>query len=54
MQLRDLSDCWTKQEVDVEDIVFTCTTEVEEKCEDKTSGFTTNTSASNSLEKCAL
>merc|ERR1712080_442737 len=31
------SECWTKQEVhDVEDDVVTCTTEVEEKCEDET------------------
>merc|ERR1711981_1505269 len=38
------SECWTKQEVhDVEDDVVECTTEVEEKCEDETSGYTTNT-----------
>merc|ERR1711890_215081 len=41
------SECWTKQEVhDVEDDVVTCTTEVEEKCEDETSGYTTNTKCS--------
>merc|ERR1711863_176165 len=35
------SECWTKQEVhDVEDDVVECTTEVEEKCEDETSGCT--------------
>merc|ERR1712180_368849 len=35
------SECWTKQEVhDVEDDVVTCATEVEEKCEDETSGYT--------------
>merc|ERR1712180_58708 len=35
------SECWTKQEVhDVEDDVVTCATEVEEKCEDETSGCT--------------
>merc|ERR1712037_330681 len=38
---------WTKQEVhDVEDDVVECTTEVEEKCEDETSGYTTNTKCS--------
>merc|ERR1712210_335111 len=38
------SECWTKQEVhDVEDDVVECATEVEEKCEDETSGYTTNT-----------
>merc|ERR1712226_1544121 len=38
------SECWTKQEVhDVEDDVVECTTEVEEKCEDETSGYTPNT-----------
>ena len=38
------SECWTKQEVhDVEDDVVECKTEVEEKCEDNTSGYTTNT-----------
>merc|ERR1712184_209572 len=41
------SECWTKQEVhDVEDDVVECTTEVEEKCEDETSGYTPNTSCS--------
>merc|ERR1712003_189909 len=36
------SECWTKQEVhDVEDDVVECRTEVEEKCEDETSGCTT-------------
>jgi len=41
------SECWTKQEVhDVEDDVVSCTTEVEEKCEDETSGYTTNTRCS--------
>merc|ERR1712179_732875 len=38
------SECWTKQEVhDVEDDVVECKTEVEEKCEDETSGYTTTT-----------
>merc|ERR1712066_568119 len=41
------SECWTKQEVhDVEDDVVSCETVVEEKCEDKTSGYTTNTKCS--------
>merc|ERR1711934_2103 len=41
------SECWTKQEVhDVEDDVVECATEVEEKCEDETSGYTTNTKCS--------
>merc|ERR1711937_128327 len=41
------SECWTKQEVhDVEDDVVECKTEVEEKCEDETSGYTTNTKCS--------
>merc|ERR1712142_317198 len=41
------SECWTKQEVhDVEDDVVSCATEVEEKCEDETSGYTTNTKCS--------
>merc|ERR1712172_307378 len=41
------SECWTKQEVhDVEDDVVECRTEVEEKCEDETSGYTTNTKCS--------
>merc|ERR1712133_334275 len=40
------SECWTKQEVHVEDDVVECTTEVEEKCEDETSGYTTNTKCS--------
>merc|ERR1739838_1296442 len=40
------SECWTKQEVhDVDDVV-SCVTEVEEKCEDETSGYTTNTKCS--------
>jgi len=38
------SECWTKQEVhDVQDDVVACETVVEEKCEDETSGYTTNT-----------
>ena len=32
--------------VQVEDDVVECTTEVEEKCEDETSGYTTNTKCS--------
>merc|ERR1712128_188472 len=41
------SECWTKQEVhEVEDDVVERTTEVEEKCEDETSGYTTNTKCS--------
>merc|ERR1712128_311520 len=41
------SECWTKQEVhDVEDDLVECTTVVEEKCEDETSGYTTNTKCS--------
>ena len=41
------SECWTKQEVhDVQDDVVDCTTEVEEKCEDSTSGYTTSTQCS--------
>ena len=41
------SECWTKQEVhDVEDDVVECETIVEEKCEDETSGYTTNTKCS--------
>merc|ERR1712106_1068807 len=41
------SECWTKQEVhDVEDDVVACVTEVGEKCEDETSGYTTNTKCS--------
>merc|ERR1712010_93145 len=41
------SECWTKQEVhDVEDDVVECTTEVEETCEDNTSGYTTSTKCS--------
>merc|ERR1712018_783896 len=41
------SECWTKQEVhDVEDDVVECETVVEEKCEDETSGYTTNTKCS--------
>merc|ERR1712073_177281 len=41
------SECWTKQEVhDVEDDVVTCETIYEEKCEDETSGYTTNTKCS--------
>ena len=41
------SECWTKQEVhEVEDVVVECRTEVEEKCEDETSGYTTNTKCS--------
>merc|ERR1712142_91399 len=38
------SECWTKQEVhDVQDDIVACETVVEEKCEDETSGYTTNT-----------
>ena len=41
------SECWTKQEVhEVEDDVVECETVVEEKCEDETSGYTTNTRCS--------
>merc|ERR1712013_819331 len=41
------SEYWTKQEEhDVEDDVVECKTEVEEKCEDETSGYTTNTKCS--------
>jgi len=41
------SECWTKQEVhDVEDDVVSCETVVDEKCEDETSGYTTNTKCS--------
>ena len=41
------SECWTKQEVhDVEDDVVECRTDIEEKCEDETSGYTTNTKCS--------
>merc|ERR1719508_5262 len=41
------SECWTKQEVhDVEDDVVSCTTVNDEKCEDETSGYTTNTKCS--------
>jgi len=41
------SECWTKQEVhDVEDDVVDCTTQIEEKCEDQTSGYTTDTKCS--------
>jgi len=41
------SECWTKQEVhDVEDDVVSCETIVDEKCEDETSGYTTNTKCS--------
>merc|ERR1712106_36197 len=41
------SECWTKQEVhDVEDDVVECETVIEEKCEDETSGYTTNTKCS--------
>merc|ERR1712032_1153261 len=49
------SECWTKQEVhDVEDDVVECTIEVEEKCEDETSGYTTNTKCSKEpRELCA-
>jgi len=39
--------CWKKKEVhDVEDDVVECKTEVEEKCEDETSGYTTKTKCS--------
>merc|ERR1711963_1020832 len=41
------SECWTKQEIhDVQDDVVECKTVVEEKCEDETSGYTTNTKCS--------
>jgi len=41
------SECWTKQEVhDVVDDVVSCETIVDEKCEDETSGYTTNTKCS--------
>merc|ERR1712025_1054168 len=41
------SECWTKQEThNVEDDVVSCETVVEEKCEDETSGYTTNTKCS--------
>jgi len=41
------SECWTKQEVhDVTDDVVKCETVVEERCEDETSGYTTNTKCS--------
>jgi len=41
------SECWTKQEEhDVEDDVVECETVYEEKCEDETSGYTTNTKCS--------
>merc|ERR1712201_64805 len=50
------SECWTKQEVhEVEDDVVECKTEVEEKCEDETSGYTTNTKCSKwPKEVCAV
>merc|ERR1712200_44808 len=42
------SECWTKQEIhEVEDDVVECKTVVEEKCEDETSGYTTNTNCKN-------
>merc|ERR1711990_1180272 len=41
------SECWTKQEEhDVEDDIVSCETVVDEKCEDETSGYTTNTKCS--------
>ena len=41
------SECETLQEEhDVEDDVVSCETVVEEKCEDETSGYTTNTKCS--------
>merc|ERR1712098_434387 len=41
------SECWTKQEVhEVDDDVVECETVIEEKCEDETSGYTTNTRCS--------
>merc|ERR1712240_143631 len=41
------SECWTKQEEhDVEDDVVTCETIQDEKCEDETSGYTTQTKCS--------
>jgi len=41
------SECWTKQEIhDVVDDVVACETVVEEKCQDETSGYTTNTKCS--------
>merc|ERR1711990_37417 len=41
------SECWTKnEEHEVEDDVVDCETVVDEKCEDETSGYTTNTKCS--------
>jgi len=41
------SECWTKQEEhDVTDDVVSCTTVVDEKCDDETSGYTTFTKCS--------
>merc|ERR1719145_140971 len=41
------SECWTKQEVhDVQDDVVECETQIEEKCNDNTSGYTTTTDCS--------
>ena len=50
------SECETLQEEhDVEDDVVSCETVLEEKCEDETSGYTTNTKCSNwPREECAL
>ena len=40
-------ECWTKhEEHDYEVDVIACVTEVEEMCEDETSGYTTNTKCS--------
>jgi len=50
------SECWTKQEEhDVEDDVVSCETVYEEKCEDETSGYTTNTKCTKwPREVCAV
>merc|ERR1712055_1184278 len=49
------SECWTKQEVhDVQDDVVDCETQIEEKCADNTSGYTTTTGCSKEpRELCA-
>merc|ERR1719204_1493568 len=49
------SECWTKQEVhDVQDDVVECETQIEEKCNDNTSGYTTTTDCSKEpRELCA-
>jgi len=50
------SECWTKQEEhDVEDDVVECETVYEEKCEDETSGYTTNTKCTKwPKEECSV